>query len=350
MSDQERMEEQQVNTNTGQTPRAASGQTKKKRYQGYDVEKITNKKYNQNRPWFWKVLAISLILSLFIIGGTCAYMVRGDKKKTDYLEGMNESNTMENLLEGHKNVTITENYSHLVEEKDYTQRRIVTKTKSGDYYSYLKKEQGDDVTKEVIHKKTLYRYDESFPRYVALVGKNYEEVCVPEIEGCVYQNDGKETIEDEKDKGELVNIKAVSTVQDGDPYSVTYGFEAGSQIEKTLIMDKETGIITSATEKNGDEEFYSYTVEFDGETKVPQFYKKIKDKKNKRTCTVYMDYGSDDEKTYTYDVPTDVYFTVMDQTDYKCYVDEDCSKEFSEYQIQVQNPESEITLYMKKEK
>ena len=45
-----------------------------------------------------------------------------------------------------------------------------------------------------------------------------------------------------------------------------------------------------------------------------------------------------------------VYFTVLDQVGYRCYVDEDCTKEFSEYQIQIQNPESEVTLYLKKEK
>ena len=335
MSEQERMGsmEEQTGGRTGyeETPSNPAQVKKKKRYQGYDVDKITNRRrHKKSRPWFWKVFGISLIISLFIIFIACTYFVIGDKKQTDYLTGMNENNTMEALLEGHKNVTITENYSHLTEDKDYSLTRIVTKTKSGEYYSYLKKIQGEETNKEVIRDKELYRYDESFARYVALVGDNYEKIIVPEIEGSVYQNNGNETTEDEKDKGQLVNIKASSQVKEGDEYYLTYGFDPGSRIDKAIVMDKDTGIVTSVTEKCNDEEFYSYLVEFDGETKVPNFYKKIRERKLSRTCEVYMDYDSDDSKRYTYDVPNDVYFTVMDQEGYKCYVDEDCSKEFSE--------------------
>jgi hypothetical protein len=327
-----------------------SGRTrrKKKRYQGYDVENITSRRYKKSKPWFWKVLFISLILSAIIVVGACAYLIKGDRQKTDYLANMNEANNMQALLEGHKNVTITESFAHLVDDKDYTLTRIVTKTKSGEYYSYLKKIQDEDTNKEVIRNKVMYRYDESFPRYVALVGDNYEKICVPEIEGCVFQNDGNETIEDEKDKGELVNIKASVVVQEGDEYNTIYGFDPGTKIDKTIVMDKESGLVTSETEKSGDEEFYSYLVEHDGETKVPYFYKKIKEKTETRECTVYVDDGTGEWKKYNYDVPTDVYFTVLEQDGYRCYTDEDCTKEFSEYQISVQNPESSVTLYLKK--
>lgn len=322
---------------------------KKKRYQGYDVEKISSRTHKANRPWFWKVLGISLLLSIIIISAACTYLIIGDRKKTDYLTGMNEDNTMTALLEGHKNVTITESYSHLTDEKDYILTRLVSKTKSGDYYSYLKKEQGEDVIKEVIRKRKIYRYDETYPRFVALLGDNYEKICVPEIEGCVYQNNGRESIEDEKDKGTLINIKAVCNVQDGDEYSTLYGFDAGSKIEKNIVMDKDTGIVTSETEKCGEVEFYSYSVEYDGETKIPRFYESIEDTKDSRECMVYMDYGTEASKVYTYDVPYDVYFTVMDQEGYKCYTDEECTKEFSEYQIQIENPEGPVILYLKKE-
>lgn len=322
----------------------------KKRYQGYDAEKIAGRRHKREKPWFWQILLISFLLSVIIVIGACVYFINGDKKKTDYLTGMNDANNMKTLLKGHKNVTITESFSHLTEEKDYTTTRIVTKTKSGDYYSYLKKIQGDETRKEVIRNKLVYRYDESYAQYVALVKDNYDKICVAQIEGCVYQNSGDEDIEDQKDKGDLVSIKASVTVQEGDKYNVTYGFKPGDKITKTIVMDKESGIVTSETEQNGDEEFYSYLVEYDGETKVPYFYKKIKDAKVTRKCMVYMDYGTKKNKRYTYDVPSGVYFTVMDQEGYKCYIDEDCTKEFSEYQILVQNPESPVTLYLRKEK
>ena len=63
-----------------------------------------------------------------------------------------------------------------------------------------------------------------------------------------------------------------------------------------------------------------------------------------------MDYGTEDSKLYTFDVPYDVYFTVLDQEGYQCYTDAECTKEFSEYQVQVQNPERSVILYLKKEK
>jgi len=350
MSEQDRIEEGTQNNNT---ERAGSpdgkGLRKKKRYQGYDVEKITNRRHKANRPWFWKVLGVSLILSLMIVTAACVYFIIGDRQKTDYLTGINEANTMDALLEGHKNVTITQSFSHLADEKDYTSTRLVTRTKSGEYYSYLKKEQDEELNKEVVRDKKMYRYDESFPRFVALVGDNYEKICVPEIEGCVYQNDGSESIDDEKEKGDFINIKASCTVQEGDKYNVKYGFEPGSKIEKNIIMDRETSIVTSETEKCNDEEFYSYLVEYDGETKVPKFFVKIRKKEKTRECMIYMDYGSEDSKLYTYDVPNDVYFTVMDQEGYKCYTDAECTREFSEYQVQVQNPEGSVTLYLKKE-
>lgn len=334
---------------SGRRDSGQKNRKKKKRYQGYDVEQITSRRYQKSKPWFWKVLFISLLLSAAIVVGACAYFINGDRKKTDYLAGMNEANNMQALLEGHKNVSITESFSHLAEDKDYTLTRIVTKTKSGEYYSYLKKIQDEDTNKEVIRNKIMYRYDESFPRYVALVGDNYEKICIPEIEGCVFQNDGNETIEDQKDKGELVNIKASVTVQEGDRYNITYGFDPGTKIDKTIVMDKESGIVTSETESSGGEEFYSYIVEYDGETKVPYFYKKIKEKTDTRECTVYVDDGTGEWKEYNYDVPMDVYFTVLEQDGYRCYADKDCTKEFSEYQISVQNPESSVTLYLKKE-
>ena len=64
---------------------------------------------------------------------------------------------------------------------------------------------------------------------------------------------------------------------------------------------------------------------------------------------VYKDYGTKDSRQYTYDVPVDVYFTIMDHEGYKCYTDSECTKEFSEYQIQIENPEGSIQLYLKKE-
>lgn len=39
----------------------------------------------------------------------------------------------------------------------------------------------------------------------------------------------------------------------GDDYDTEYGFSAGDTIEKTIIIDKKTQLITSVEEKCGDE-------------------------------------------------------------------------------------------------
>ena len=105
---------------------------------------------------------------------------------TDHLSEINDANTMEALLKGHKNVTITCSYSHLTEEEDHTTTRLVKKTKSGEYYSYFKKEgtsEGD--YKEVIRNRKLYRYDEKYVRFYGLIRDDYERVCLEDIEGSV---------------------------------------------------------------------------------------------------------------------------------------------------------------------
>ena len=110
-------------------------------------------------------------------------------------------------------------------------------------------------------------------------------------------------------------------------------------------MDKKTQIITSVEEKCGDEVFYGYNVEFDGQKKVPVFYQKLE--KEKRVCTVYSDYNGENNQEYTYSIPVDVYFTVLDHEGYKVYEDENGNKEFTEYQMQIQNPETDLSLYVK---
>ena len=44
-----------------------SDTTNTKKYKGYELDKTSSHRRNQNRPWFWKVLGISLLLTAFII-------------------------------------------------------------------------------------------------------------------------------------------------------------------------------------------------------------------------------------------------------------------------------------------
>lgn len=319
---------------------------KGKRYQGYDLDKTLQKR--SKRPWFWKILGISLLVTAVILLVVCGVLFRNDQKKAGYISDINEANTMNNLLTEHKNVLITVNYSHLLNEEDYKTTRFVKKTSNGEYYSYYRTDGMEEDYREVIRNKQLYRYDESFVYYYGLLGDDYEEVCVPQIEGEVFQTNDSVKITNEQESGDFLKVETTYDVKEGDAYSTRYGFNAGDQITQTLTLDKDTMVVLTAVETCNDEEFYSYTVEFDGKDKNPEFYQNIKDAETDRECKVYYDYEGDDEEVYTFDIPSGVYFNVLEHDGYAVYSDEDCQTEFTKYQMQVQNAETDLTLYVKK--
>lgn len=322
---------------------------KRKRYQGYDVDKMRNKRAGRHKPWFWKVLGISLILTILLILAAFGYIFRSNKKMMAYLSQINEANTVEKLLDGHKNITITTSYSHLSEGDDYKTTRFLKKDKDGEYYSYLKTEGLEKDYKEVIADGEMYRYDERFAYCFGLLGEEDQNQCLEEIKDAVFQASEEEKIDNQKESGHFIKVEALYEVSEGDDYNTTYDFQAGEQVVQTLTLDKETLIVLTAVETCGGEEFYSYTVEFDGENKIPQFYKDVKDLTKDRLCTVYYDYEGKNEKKYTFKLSSDVYFNLLPHKGYKAYTDEDCEKEFTDYQVEVQNPETDLTLYVKKE-
>lgn len=320
-----------------------------KRYKGYDLEKKAAR-YNKNRPWFWKILGISLIITAVIIVAVLGALLFSTKKNANYMKELNASNTIDALLEGHENVTITCSYSHLSEGDDYTTTRQVRTDKKGNYYSYLKKEGTESDYKEVIKNKELYRNNGKYTQYFGLVGDDYEKTCVAEIEGSVYQANEKDKVKNEKERGNIITVQTTYTVQSGDDYEKTYGFSVGDEISKTIVMNKDTKIVTSEEEKCNEEVFYSYKVEFDGEKKIPKFYRAVQKEKETRVCTVYSNYNGEDNQEYTFNVPVDVYFTLLDHDGYTVYEDAGGSTEFGSYQMEIQNTQTDLTLYVKKAK
>ena len=318
---------------------------KGKRYQGYDLEQTLQKR--PQRPWFWKILGISLLLTAVIILAVWGFFFHSNQKKTSYISEINNSNTMEALLDGHDNVLITVNYSHFTNEDNYKTTRFVKKSNDGEYYSYYKTDGMEEDYRELIRDKQLYRYDGNFVYYYGLLGDDYENVCVSQIEGEVFQASDAVKIANEQESGDFLKIETTYEVSEGDAYASRYGFNAGDEIKQTLTVDKASMIVLTAVESCNGEEFYSYTVEFDGENKNPEFYQNIKDEAADRECKVYFDYEGNDEKTYTFDFPQGVYFNVLSHDGYTVYSDEDCENEFTEYQMQVQNPDTDLTLYVK---
>lgn len=325
-----------------------SEHTTNRRYKGYEVEEKPSRRSNRNRPWFWKVLGISLLITALIIAAVVFGLLHKKKQNTQYIEKINASNTIDALLKDHKSVTITCSYSHLEEGADYTTTRQVKKDKKGNYYSYLKKKGSDNDYKEVIKNKEIYRDNGKYVRYYGLISDDYEKKCVKEIEDDTFCGNEEDLVQNEKERNNMVIVQTVYEVKNGDVYVTRYGFNAGDKIEKNIVMNKETGIVLSEQEKCEDEVFFTYGVEFDKKVKVPSFFKTLKKTEETRTCKVYSDYNGDEGKKYSFTIPVDVYFDVFDHDGYKTYEDKKGKKEFGTYQMETQNPETDLSLYVKK--
>lgn len=335
-----------LNKDNGQ-PAAQSGGVwrKGKRYQGYDLDATIQKR--SRRPWFWKILGISLLVTAVLLLCVCGYIFRNNQKMTNYISEINGANSMDTILENYEKVLITESYSHLAEGEDYKTTRFVKKTKNGEYYSYYRTDGMEEDYREVIRNQQLYRYDGEYTYYYGLVGNDYEEVCLAQIQAAPFQAEEGERIESQKESGDFIRVETIYDVTQGDTYNTMYGFNAGDQIEQAITLDKETMAVITVVKSCNGEEFYSYTAEFNGKDKNPEFYENVKDADTDRECTVYYDYEGDDEEEYTFAIPLGVYFDLLEHEGYTTYLDEDCETEFSEYQMQVQNPESDLTLYVK---
>ena len=320
---------------------------KGKRYQGYDVNKVMAQNSRHKRPWFWKVLGISLLITALIIGIAAGVAMRRRKQQTNYLSKINESNTVDALLDGHSNITVSQTYKGLKDMGDYTTVRFLKKSKKGTLFSYLKTEGFEEDYKEVLSGEKLYRYDGNFTYFYGLVGDDYDHLR-EEIESEILQLEGSESVEDQTESTDIMRVTLNYEVQAGDTYTKLYGFETGTTVKKVLTIDIENLIVTSDVETVNDEEIYVYTVTFDGDNKNPKFFRSLKGEKDTRLCTVYYDYGGSDEKKYEFKIPIDVYFDLLDHDDYTAYMEEECIIEFSTSQMQLQNPQTDMTLYMKK--
>ncbi len=321
----------------------------KKRYQGYDVKKTVSKQRRRKQPWFWKILGLSLVITMVIILITCAVALRRKKSQTNYLSKINGSNTLELLLEDHSNVTIAQSYTGLKDENDYKETRFLRQTIDGSsIFSYLKTEGLDVDYKEVLTGDRLFRYDGSFTYFYGLVGDDYEKVSA-DVTDDVLQLEGSENVQEQSESSDRIKVTLTYDVQAGDKYTSLYGFETGTKVQKVLVIDKESLIVLSDIETVNGKDCYSYAVTFDGENKVPKFYRDVKAKVTNRECTVYYDYQGDKEEKSTFTIPVDTYFTLLDHEGYKVYMDKDCVTEFTTSQMQIQNPYNDLTLYMKKD-
>lgn len=43
--------------------------TNAQKYKGYDLDRNSSHRRRKNQPWFWKVLGISLLLTIIILAG-----------------------------------------------------------------------------------------------------------------------------------------------------------------------------------------------------------------------------------------------------------------------------------------
>ena len=75
-----------------------SDTTNTRKYKGYELDQTTSHRRNQNRPWFWKVLGISLLLTVLILAGVVFGLLHRTHKNAKHMEEINSANTVEALL------------------------------------------------------------------------------------------------------------------------------------------------------------------------------------------------------------------------------------------------------------
>ena len=318
--------------------------SKKGKYRGYDIERQAGNE--MDRPWFWKVLLISLLLTAVIVSGVCFTLMHRKHEETRSLEEINKANTLKDLMKDHDNVKIIRSYEHLAEGENYTATRQISIGEGGDYYCYYKVEGTTADYKEVVDHGEFYRNEGDFSYYYGLIGDDYEKKCLAPMEEDVFQLNTEDTLGDQNSSGSLMTIRLTYNVQGGDEYNTRYGFEAGTEITKKITCESDSRLITSVSESVEDEVFFSYLVEFDSELKIPRFYQKIKKLKTMRTCTVVSSYQSDKEQTYDYTFGIGTYFTVFDHDGYGIYQDKEGNIEYSKSNLQFQNPITDLTLYV----
>ena len=83
-----------------------SDTTNTRKYKGYELDQTTSHRRNQNRPWFWKVLGISLLLTVLILAGVVFGLLHRTHKNAKHMEEINSANTVEALLKEHKLLTL----------------------------------------------------------------------------------------------------------------------------------------------------------------------------------------------------------------------------------------------------
>lgn len=219
-----------------------SDTTNTRKYKGYELDQTTSHRRNQNRPWFWKVLGISLLLTVLILAGVVLDFC---------IERIRTQNTWKRLI-------LQIQSRHYLRSTSLLQLQLLTliwqkvliirqparlRKIKGNYFSYFKKEGSDDDYKEVISNKELYRYNGKYTQYFGLVGNDYEEECVKAIEDSIFQGDMKDQIQNEKERDSTITLQLTTKVQSGDDYDTEYGFSAGDTIEKTIIIDKRHSLL-----------------------------------------------------------------------------------------------------------
>lgn len=321
--------------------------TEKKQYRGYDVNRAVAQSRNKKKPWFWKVLGLSLLITFLVLAIAVAFALHRKKQQTNYLSKLNDANSIDLLLEDNSNITITKAYHNLKNQDDYTLTRFLKESEKGNLFSYLKTEGLEEDYKEVLSGKNLYRFDGNFTYYYGFVADDFEK-CVADIKDEVLQLEGSETVDEQTESTDIMKVTLNYNVQPGDLYTKIYGLETGTKVKKVLTVAKESLLVTSDVETVDDKEIYSYTVTFNGENKNPVFYRELKEKSTMRNCKIYYDYEGEYEEEHEYTIPVDTYFTLLEHEDYTTYMDQDCTTEFTTSQMQFQNPYTDLTLYMKK--
>ena len=88
--------------NKHDAPRRRGGSNKEQQtgeqYTGYVLDQDAVMEGEAKKPWFWKILGISLLLTLAVVAGACFFFFHQKQENSRAIEEINEATSFDNYM------------------------------------------------------------------------------------------------------------------------------------------------------------------------------------------------------------------------------------------------------------
>ncbi len=258
------------------------------------------------------------------------------------------TNNLAGMLLEHFNSAQTHVTLTLPDNNQYSYTRYVQKKDNGDYYFHYLDDDGKEQT--IAQNEIFLTSGDSIQFQVA-----YEDEYTGEILPYVLSTDPyyyeptEEVRECYEKEGRLYLSTGIDMSQD-DYYANNWGYTEGVA-DCEYILDSETLAIYSIRLSYNDQTMMETEVTFNGEDFDSDMLRQIRESDSAKSITVYYDYGSDDETTYHYTVPSIAAFYYSQPEGFTMYLDPEGTAKMSDAASDDERLiKDEVSLYLIQDK